>query len=55
MYGVREGFHPALLVTSSDKANVLRKSELWKCGVVQNVSMLARLLGLSLVVVSAFI
>ena len=45
VYGAREGFHSALLVTSCDKANVLRKSQLWKYGVVQNVSMLPRLLG----------
>lgn len=45
-YGSRQGHHPALLVISKDKGNVYLRSALWKSGVVHNVSMLPRLLGL---------
>ncbi|CAK9107144.1 Uncharacterized protein SCF082_LOCUS49885 [Durusdinium trenchii] len=42
VYGTREGFHPALLVTSMDKHNVFLKSPVYKAGVVSGVGMLPR-------------
>ena len=42
VYGVREGCHPALLVTSNQEKNVFWKTPLWKTGVVTGIGMLAR-------------
>ena len=45
VYGNREGYASALMVTSLDKGNVFWKSPVWRSGVVQNISMLPRCLG----------
>lgn len=45
VYGVREGYHSALMVTSNDKNNHFRKSNVWRCGVVSSINMLPRLHG----------
>ena len=42
VYGVREGYHSALLVTCNDKTNFAWKSSIWRHGVVSPVTMLPR-------------
>ncbi|CAL1152588.1 unnamed protein product [Cladocopium goreaui] len=42
VYGTREGYHSALMITSKDKGNCFLKSALYKSGVVSSVSMLPR-------------
>lgn len=44
VYGVREGYHSGLLVTSQDKGNVFWRSPVYKNGVVSGVTMLPRIL-----------
>lgn len=46
VYGAREGHHSALLVVSHDKGNVFLRSQLWRSGVVTNISMLPRILAI---------
>lgn len=45
VYGTREGYHSALMITSKDKGNCFLKSALYKSGVVSSVSMLPRFPG----------
>ena len=42
VYGTREGYHSALMITSQDRSNHFLKSQVYKSGVVHNVSMLPR-------------
>ena len=50
VYGLGEGYHSALLVTSKDKNNYFWRSSVWKSGVVSQVSMLPRQLGLDIII-----
>ena len=42
VYGVRNGCHQCLLMTSMDKHNVYWKSKAWRTGVIHGASMLSR-------------